>query len=1077
MAVLAIPVTIAVALILVPLLVKTLDRKAGWPLGLTFLALAGYVIKHADPILNGKTATWSVTWIQGFLTGAGGAAGTAGAGGAAGTAGNANSGALDLALKMDSLGLFFTLLALLIGAVVFIYSAAYLHKGDKIMSFYVLMTSFMLAVLLLVLADDVALLFIGWELVSLASFFLIARSGSGGEAGSIRTLLLTFVGGLFLLAALGIGVITTGTTNLTAMLHSPAWEGQDVRLAIVAVLIALAAFSKAAQIPFHFWLPEAMAADTPVSAFLHAAAVVKAGVYLLLRFSGLFEGVMAWHTLLIVIGMTTAIMAAVFAVQKTDLKKLTAYSTVSQLGWIVATIGVGTPFAISAALVHTAAHALFKSSLFMIAGVVDHQAGSRDIRRLGPLWRQMPFTFVSAVIAAASMAAIPPTFGFVSKEGMLTAFEEAPFSNVGVVTLLVAAGIGALATFVYSARYVFGAFIDGPKDMSHVKEAPVSLWLPAVLPGVLSLPVVAFMGIFDETIDHVVDATDLGHAHTHLALWHGLTVPLGISVAVLVAGVIVVIYRRPLLQPLEGKRLGVATGAEIITAFITRSTKIGRMFGRLANSINPNRHVVWIFAMLILLAGFSLLGPGRLEGVADLNPRVEGIDSIVDLVGLVIVGLGVLVMIGTRSRLASVVLVGVVGVGVSWVMLTLGAPDVATTQLLVEFCVVVIMMLVIRHQPRLYLREGANRSRFATVLAVLVGLITFLGVWLLIGRHDKPAISQWYLENTPEISGGNNVVAVILVEFRAFDTLGELSVLGMAGIVIAALIKSIPRSPVPGYGPGSTAELFRAPGSTRFPDVHKVPELAPFYSKYLRSTHLNSINSRMTMYPVIPILALLSAATFWRGHQAPGGGFVAALIAACGIFMYYLGQSRAKKLFSDQVAYSLVGSGMVMALLAGLVGYAKDGFLSPIHGEILGQHMTTSLIFDGGVYLAVLGLVVIVINQMGGRDRPGTDPATLKSKFRAPEAKQKMGLNSKGKRPTPIEAKADPAKRRSPVAITAGGSDILLNPSQVSAAAKAEEEAHRAEREAARAPVSPDKKKLEAESAEAEGVDKKGEHQ
>lgn len=515
MALLAIPVTVAVALILVPLLVKTLDRNAGWPLGLTFLGLAGYVIKHADPILNGETATWSVTWIKGFLTGASGGAGAAGAGG---TAGAASEGSLDLALKMDSLGLFFTLLALLIGAVVFIYSAAYLHKGDKIMSFYVLMTSFMLAVLLLVLADDVALLFIGWELVSLASFFLIARSGSGGEAGSIRTLLLTFIGGLFLLAALAIGVITTGTTNLSAMLHSPAWEGQDVRLAIVAVLIALAAFSKAAQIPFHFWLPEAMAADTPVSAFLHAAAVVKAGVYLLLRFSGLFEGVMAWHVLLIVIGMTTAIMGAVFAIQKTDLKKLTAYSTVSQLGWIVATIGVGTPFAISAALVHTAAHALFKSSLFMIAGVVDHQAGSRDIRRLGPLWRQMPFTFVSAVIAAASMAAIPPTFGFVSKEGMLTAFEEAPFSNAGVVTLLVAAGIGALATFVYSARYVFGAFIDGPKDVSHVKEAPANLWIPAVLPGVLSLPGVAFLGLFDETLDQVVDATGLGHAHTHLAL-------------------------------------------------------------------------------------------------------------------------------------------------------------------------------------------------------------------------------------------------------------------------------------------------------------------------------------------------------------------------------------------------------------------------------------------------------------------------------------------------------------------------------------------------------------------------------
>ncbi|MBC2682405.1 DUF4040 family protein [Corynebacterium sp. 4HC-13] len=956
----AVPAIVAVALILVPALVKALDRNAGWPLAITFLVLAGYVIAHADPILHGATETWSVTWIKGLIATPDG-----------------GSGSVEFAFRMDSLGLFFTLLALTIGAIVFIYSTRYLHRGNKIMSFYLLMTAFMLAVVLLVLADDVVMMFIGWEMVSLASFFLIARSGSGGEAGSVRTLILTFIGGLFLLAAIGIMVATTHTTRLSAIIAHPIWHEDPVRLAILATLVALAGFSKAAQIPFHFWLPEAMAADTPVSAFLHAAAVVKAGVYLLMRFSGLFQGVALWHYLLIIIGMATALMAAVFAMQKTDLKKLTAYSTVSQLGWIVATIGIGTPFALAAALVHTASHALFKSSLFMLAGVIDHQTGTRDIRRLGSIWRRMPFTFFSAVIAAASMAAVPPTFGFVSKEGMLEAFTEAPFAHAGTVVLLTVAGIGALATFLYSARYITGAFIDGPRDMSTVKEASPGLLIPAALPGVLSLPVVLVMSNVNHAVDSVVASTGVGLAQTHLKLWHGLGIPLYISVTVLVLGVVGIMMRRRISSILEGRRLGIATGAEFISKGSTMAVRWGRRAGTLANSQSPNRHVLWIFVLICSLAVAGFMAPGRLAGLASLEPRVTGIDRATDLVALALIALPVVGIISTRSRLASIILLGVVGVGVSWMMLTLGAPDVALTNLLVEFCVVVIMMLVLRHQPRLYLREGENRTKFATALAVVIGIITFFGVFFLMGRHDKPEIAKWYLENTPDLAGGNNVVAVILVEFRAFDTLGELTVLGMAGIVIAAIIRSIPRSPLPGYGPGSTSELFRAEGSTRFPDVHKVPELAPFYSKYLRSTHLNSIPGRMTLIPVLPFIGIVSLVTFWRGHQAPGGGFLAALVAAGGLFLWYVSQPKSRKIGTDEWGYRFVGAGIITALLTGAIGYVKGSFLAPIHGHFLGQHVTTSLVFDLGVYFAVVGLIIIVINQLGGRDRPGADPVHI----------------------------------------------------------------------------------------------------
>lgn len=1011
MTLIVVPVVLAIALALTPVLVRTLDRNAGWPLAAVFLGVAAYVVAHAGDILDGQDAVYSATWIEGIVPGVDGSAGN-----------------LEFALRMDSLGLFFTLLALFIGSAVFAYSSRYLHRGEHIMNFYVLMTGFMVSVVLLFLADDVSVLFIGWELVSLASFFLVARAGHTGEPGAVRTLLLTFTGGLSLLVALGISVMATGTTNLSGILASDVW-GQDASLtAIVAVLVALAGFSKAAQLPFHIWLPEAMAAVTPVSAFLHAAAVVKAGIYLLLRFSAVFSDVMVWNLMLIISGMCTAVMAAVFAYQQTDLKRLTAYSTVSQLGWIVATIGIGTPFALAAAVVHTAAHAMFKSSLFMIIGIVDHENGSRDIRELGSIWRRMPATFTAALVAAASMAGLPPTFGFVSKEGMLEAFTESPLVPSWEIVLLVAAGVGALATFLYSAKYLTGAFIDTGSaadtaevtPVDEVKEVPVSLWLPAAIPGFLSLPVVLFLTALDSPLDAVVGSIGAGESHSHLGLWHGFGVPLYITLAVIVLGVVLVALRhRAYTNWMEDHRLFPFTGNEVIAFTLRMAARWGRLVSRLGNTLSPNAHLLWIFVMVLVLTVAAFFGPGGLEHLGELPPRVSGIDSLTDIIGLVIMFMVTMAIISTRSRMGSVILVGVAGAGVSWIMLTLGAPDVAMTNLMVEFIVTVFLMLVVRHQPRLYLKEGENRTKFAVTLAAIVGLVVFIGVWLLIGRHERPELAMWYITESPEVSGANNIVAAILVEFRALDTLGELAVLGMAGIVIAAIVSSVPKSPVPGYGPGSSAELFRKPGSTKFPDVHKVPELAPFYSKYLRSTHLNSILGRQVVWPFLAVLVVYSAVTLYRGHQAPGGGFLAALMLALGLVFWYLVQPNAKRIGGADLGYQFVGGGIVLALVTGLVGFAEGSFLTPIHFYIGSEHFSSSLFFDGGVYLAVIGIVTIVLNELGGRDRPGSE-AHRPSKA------------------SPVELTRPVADRpelqtvaNSQVAVTAGGSAVPLNPSAV----------------------------------------------
>lgn len=922
----------ALAVVCSPVLVRVMDRAAGVPLGLMYVAAASVLAGTFPTVFTGGghgsgAVEWSTTWVRDFP---------------------APGQHIDVAFRGDALSVFFAMLALCVGAVVFIYSASYLHHKDSNTSFYVIMSAFMLAVLLLVLANDIVVLFIAWEFVSIGSFFLIARAGSGGEAGAIRTLVLTFTGGLSLLAATAITATAAGTTDLHEILESGFWVERPGMATALAVLFAVAAFTKSAQLPFHFWLPEAMAAATPVSAFLHAAAVVKAGVYVLLRFSAVFHDNHVWNVLLIVVGMSTAVMASLFAIQKTDLKKLTAYSTVSHLGWIVATIGVGTPFALAAAAVHTLAHAMFKSSLFMLIGVIDHQAHSRDVRRLGKMYKQLPFTFTAVVIGALSMAAIPPMFGFVSKEAMLEAFTGAPLANGGVIVLLIAAFSGAVFTMTYSTRLVFGAFVDGPRDMSEVREAPVRLWLPAALPGVASLPIVFFLSRLDSPIDSLVAAAaPTAHpAHLHLALWHGITLPFLISAVAMCVALVMVAYRHALFEWITPKNFFPTTGNDLLNMLYNRSQKWGRFAASMADSLSPSRHLTYPLLLILYLAGGALLSPGS-TGI-ELAPRVPGIDQPMDVLPLIIVIVSVLALVRTHNRLLAVVLLGIAGIGVTLQILLLGAPDVALTQFLVELLIVVVMMMVVRFQPTDFIQTGNTKKFSAGTLAVLVGVVTFIGVYALVGRHGRPDLAMWYLQEAPGISGGSNVVNTILVEFRALDTMGELSVLGMAGVVIAAVVGSIPRH-------------------------SRDEDTPPPFGMELS----NSIPLRTVLKVLSPVLLVLSFVIFMRGHNAPGGGFIAALVSSGAIMLAYLSKPADRRIVRPNLPFILTGVGMLTALGSGFLGLLKGSFLFPIHGHIAGEHVTTSMIFDVGVFLAVLGMVTLAINALGGTRRPGVDKLLL----------------------------------------------------------------------------------------------------
>lgn len=939
-------------------LTRWLGRGAGWPLAALYLLGAVALLPQISLLGSGSPArVLHLPWVP------------------------ARGWTLDLVA--DPTGLLFAMLALVIGAIVLIYSSSYLDRtipdaatgvGRRIQhyGFFQLMTLFTVSMLGLVLTDSLVLLFICWELTSLASFALIANSGRTAFPAALRTLTVTFVGGLVLLAAVVAIWLRTGTTSISQALAHEVWATDPGFTVAVAVAVAVAAFTKSAQFPFHFWLPDAMAATTPVSAYLHAAAVVKAGIFLLMRFSPAFHDVPVWNALLVSVGMGTAIMAALFALQKTDLKQLMAYSTVSQLGWIIAAIGVGTREALAAAALHTVAHALFKSGLFMLVGVVDHEAGSRDIRDLGPLWRRMPWAFGATVLGAAAMAAVPPTLGFVSKESMLIAFGGVAGGNtVAVTALLTAAVVGAVLTFLYSARIVLGGFLGAYRDparpaadpdrvdASNVHEAPVRLWLPAALPAVIGLPLALAVWVFDVPMSAVAGAaaggTDDPPYEAHFVLWHGFTLELGLTALILALGCLLV-WRRGAIDRALDRELLPFTGASVLESLTSAVTSAGRALVRPTASDSPARHAGALIATVSVYA----LGVGgwALATGATIPPRVGSLDRTIDLLVLAVVVVAVGGLCAARSRLAAVVLLSAVGIAVTIQIFGLGAPDVGLTQLLVEALTIIVLMLVLRRLPRDFIAPSRGRRTAAMVLAVLSGVVATVAALVFTGRRERSPIGMYLLENGPEITGGGNVVNTILVEFRALDTFGEVAVLGVAGIAILGVLGSV----------RATAGAIQPP-----PDRDSLPgseQSTGSAAEAIEDAARNTAPLRLLARGVAPVLAVVSVLLLWRGHNDPGGGFIAALVASCAFALIYLARESDSPVSRPSTPVALIGGGLLVAGLTGVGGYALGQFLEPAHWYLAGQHVTSALIFDLGVFAGVLGLVMTAFNTLGAGRSP-----------------------------------------------------------------------------------------------------------
>lgn len=912
---------------------RVLGRNVGWVLSLPLLAAAALLLT-AFASLDGPVVE-HLAWMP--------------------TLG------VSLDLRLDGLALVFSLLVLVIGAAIMAYSPGYLGKGRQD-SFYVWMTLFAVAMLLLVLSDDLVVMFVAWEGTTLCSFFLISRSGPAGRQPAVRTLLVTVLGGLALLSAVCTMIAATGTSRLSEVLASPLWEEAPGFTVTVGVLLAIAAFTKSAQFPFQSWLPDSMVAITPVSTYLHAATMVKAGIYLLLRFSSVMAGVPVWSVLLITAGLITALLGAFSAVRRYDLKELLAYSTMSQLGLLVAMVGVGTPEALVAATVHTVAHALFKSSLFMTVGVVDHQAGTRDMRRLAVMDVRMPALRVTAVLAAASMAGIPLLFGFISKEEMFTAYIEYP--HLAAVVVLGTAGLAltSVFTFAYSARLVLGAFTrDGAAFAPHshggafrpeeddagrpVREASPLFWGIPALAAAAGL----VLGIKPALLDGLFTAASIGvvghEEEVHLHIWHGFNIPLLVSALVIATGAVLV-WKRYALEPVFQPLASPVSGLAVVEAARTGIIRAGEYVSGWTASNSPRRHLV---VPAVCLVGIALTGLFGLGGLDHLPDPVGDRSRPWDWALLVLLAAGVAATVIAKTRIAAIVVTGVVGFAMMLWFFVLGAADVAITQLLVEILTVVVMVLLLHRLPKTFLEEK-RRDILGPVVAVLVGVATFFGVWALTGRREHSPVAEYFLTEGEEETGALNLVAAILVDFRALDTLGELTVLGVAGVAMMALLKA--RPPV---------------------RVRK--------AQYREQTPLvdaeeNGVFLRVAAHLLLPIIVLLSIYLLLRGHYEPGGGFIAALVGGAGFALLYLAAPSDAAAKIRWPYMLLIGSGILLGTLTGMAGYLKGSFLTPLKFELLGLKLSSPLIFDLGVYFGVLGVILVALNKLGRadeQDQPSPD--------------------------------------------------------------------------------------------------------
>lgn len=866
---------------------------------------------------------------------------------------------LNLEFRLDALAGLFSLIILGIGALVLFYCWGYFDSNPRRLAKFGFELTFFATVMYgLVIADNFLLMYVFWELTSVLSYMLVSYYGerASSRRAAMQALMVTTLGGLAMLVGINLLGFKAQIWKLSDIPQITDIENTPAISAAI-VLIMLGALTKSAQSPWHFWLPGAMAAPTPVSAYLHSAAMVKAGIYLVARLAPDLSAVNTWHLVVLSTGGFTMLLGGWMALKQRDLKLILAYGTVSQLGFITTVIGVGSREATMAGLAITFAHSLFKATLFMVVGAIDHTTGTRDIHELSGLGRKQPLLATLAIISAASMAGIPPLFGFVAKETALDAIlhEELLTGMPGKITL-VALVAGSILTMAYSLYFVYGAFAtksqpweDGQSEAVREMHAiSPKLWLsPAVLtactvafgvvPAGLSAPINEYLNVRFPDIDG-----------TELALWHGFTVPLALSGVIIFAGAIM-FWQHDVVAKAQFERpaLGDANAVwdTIMNTLRRWSLKLTASTQR--GSLTINLAVIFTFLAVVPLAAL-ILGDSN-------NIRMQVWDNVWQ-------GLAVTVMAGLaffaavqRNRLSGVIMVGLTGYFMALIFVLHGAPDLALTQALVETIVMVVFMLVLRKMPtESEQRNEDNRLRAWLAIGTGVSVVT-VAMTAMSARVAEP-ISKYMPELAYEIGHGRNTVNVLLVDLRAADTFGETLVLVIAATGIASLIF----------------------GTFRFDPESRRPTLSTTKARWLASgVETETAQNRSILVDVVtrllfPSMMLLSAYFFFSGHNAPGGGFAGGLVAALALTLRYLagGRREAEETLPVHPG-KVLGIGIMFTTAAAVApmffgmppltsSYAE--FDVPLIGDVT---VPSALIFDAGVYIIVVGLIMHVLASMG----------------------------------------------------------------------------------------------------------------
>ena len=897
-------------------------RSGPWLAGAVMLACLGLVAAMAPAVFAGDVLRWGRPWIPG----------------------------VDFALRVDGLALTFGFIVCGIGSLVVLYAGYYLAPADPPGRFYATLLLFTGAMLGVVLAGNLVLLVVFWEATSIASFLLIGfwQRRADARQGARMALAVTGGGGLCLLAGVVIIGHVVGSYDLDRVLAAGSVLRAHPAYVPALLLVLAGAFTKSAQFPFHFWLPHAMAAPTPVSAFLHSATMVKAGVFLLARLYPALGGSEAWFWVVGTTGLVTLVFGAAVAIFQQDLKGLLAYSTISHLGLVTLLFGLDAPLAVYAGVFHIVNHAAFKASLFMAAGIIDHESGSRDMRQLNGLWPMMPVTATLAIVAAAAMAGVPLLNGFLSKE-MFFAESLAVESHRSVQWVVPAAAtLAGILAVAYSVRFIHDVFFNGePVGLPRTPHEPPR-WMRVPVEALVVLCIV--VGVAPSLTVQPLLAVAVGAVlgapapPVDVSLWHGFNGPLAMSAIALAGGLALYFGLQRTINLHSVARLPVG-GKHVFDAALSALQRLAEVAARRLPWGRLQPMLLWLVVAVVAVAATPLarwgFGPAAHDALVagDADPRLAP-------VAIAVFGCGVVAALAAtvryRQRFTALIFVGVTGLMVSLAFVLLAAPDLALTQLLVEVVTVVLMLLVLHHLPQSAPVEHPAWRRWRDALVATGAGLGIAAVAYAVMRRPFDSISPYYLAHALPDGGGSNVVNVIIVDFRGFDTMGEITVLAIAALVVHALLGSHPAAP-------------QRPASSTADD----------------GSLLLAVAAQM----LLPLATIIAIYLLLRGHNLPGGGFIAGLVLASAVVVARIAGAVPVVLATRLRHPVWIAAGLAVAIATGAgsiaLGYPflTSSFGHPVVPGLGEIPLATAALFDLGVFVAVVAASLLALEvpaRLGG---------------------------------------------------------------------------------------------------------------